>query len=58
MTKWAFDLSEEIKTSSWCGASPAWSHASGTCGSAGCRKVGQAAFKFDGPFLDPGDPAR
>ena len=54
MTKWAFDLSEEIKNIVMVRSVTRMSHASGNVWFGGLpEKSAKAAFKFDGPFLDP-----
>ena len=54
MTKWAFDLSDEIKNIVMVRSVTRMSHASGNVWFGGLpEKSAKAAFKFDGPFLDP-----
>ena len=53
MTKWAFELSEQLKTLVMIRSVTRMSHASGNVKYGGLpEKTAQASFKFDGPFLD------
>jgi indolepyruvate ferredoxin oxidoreductase, alpha subunit len=53
MTKWAFELSEELKTLVMVRSATRLSHASGNVKYGNLpEKTAQASFKFDGPFLD------
>ncbi len=53
MTKWAFELSEELKSLVMIRSVTRMSHASGNVKYGGLpERKPQASFKFDGPFLD------